>query len=171
MRCPDIAAFRLSPPFVARPLTCLTICSGKSHPDLLAQPQPVRHRFESHRSRAIRPPDRHRRVRAARDSPSNVATCHRPVHQQEPILQSYPAVDATDTRASRAWVHVSQPAPKTALKASRKVLYRPEECLGSHGAGLGAKAVCRESPRFAMPYHYFAVLASHFRDHGATVEW
>ena len=47
-------------------------------------------------------------------------------YQQEPIMQSFPpAIDATDTSASHAWVHVGQPAPKTALKASRKVLYSP----------------------------------------------
>ena len=59
-------------------------------------------------------------------------------YQQEPILQSDLAIDATDTdtSASRAWVHVGQPVPKTALKASHKILYRPEECLGSHGARL-----------------------------------
>ena len=41
-------------------------------------------------------------------------------YQQEPILQSCPAIDVTDTSTSRAWVHVDQPAPKTALKASHK---------------------------------------------------
>ena len=71
------AVFRLSPPLVARSHTCLAIRSGQSHPGLQTQPQPVRHRFESHHSRAIRPPDRHGRVRAVRDCPSNVATCHR----------------------------------------------------------------------------------------------
>ena len=55
-------------------------------------------------------------------------------YQQEPILKRYPAIDATDTSASRAWVHVGQPAPKTALKASHDAHYRPDECLGSHGA-------------------------------------
>ena len=56
-------------------------------------------------------------------------------YQQEPILQSYPAIDATtDTSASRAWVHVGQPAPKTALKVSHKAFYRPKECLEPHGA-------------------------------------
>ena len=55
-------------------------------------------------------------------------------YQQAPIIQSDPAIGVTDTSASRAWVHVGQPAPKTALKASHKALYRPEECLGSHGA-------------------------------------
>ena len=32
MRCPDTAVFRPSPPLVARSLTRLPICSGKSHP-------------------------------------------------------------------------------------------------------------------------------------------
>ena len=136
MRSQDSAVSRLSPPLIAHSLARLAICSGQSHPGLQTQPQPVRHRLESHRSRALRPPGRYGRVRPVRDSPSDVATCHRvvPTGTQAPIIQSDPAIGVTDTSASRAWVHVGQPAPKTALKASHKALYRPEECLGSHGA-------------------------------------
>ena len=47
-------------------------------------------------------------------------------YQQEPVLKRYPAIDATGTSGSRAWVHVGQPALKTALKASHKVHYRPD---------------------------------------------
>ena len=32
-------------------------------------------------------------------------------YQKEPILKSCPAIDTTDTSASRAWAHVGQPAP------------------------------------------------------------
>ena len=63
-------------------------------------------------------------------------------YQQGPILQSYPAIDATVTSASRAWVHVGQPAPKTTLKrAARSFTAR----FGRHG-----------SPRFVVPCHDFA---------------
>ena len=51
-------------------------------------------------------------------------------YQQKPILHIYPAIDATDTSASRAWVHVGQPDPKKAPKASRKVLYIPRSAWG-----------------------------------------
>ena len=79
MRSQDSAVSRLSPPLIAHSLTRLAICSGQSHPGLQTQPQPVRHRLESHRSRALRPPGRYGRVRPVRDSPSDVATCHRVV--------------------------------------------------------------------------------------------
>ena len=125
IRCPDTAAFRFSPPLVARPLARLAIRSGKSHPDLQTQPQPVRHHFERHRSRAIRPPDRYGRVRAVRDSPSNATTCRRAVPTGTHSEKLPGEIDATDTSASRAWVHVGQPAPKTALNASHEALYRP----------------------------------------------
>ena len=79
MRSQDSAVSRLSPPLIAHSLTRFAICSGQSHPGLQTQPQPVRHRLESHRSRALRPPGRYGRVRPVRDSPSDVATCHRVV--------------------------------------------------------------------------------------------
>ena len=132
MRYPATAAFRLSPPLVARPLTRLAIRSGKSHPGLQTQPQPARHRLESHRSRAIRSPGRYGRVRAVRDYPSNAATCNRAVPT---------GIHSTELPGDRRVRHKREPsldprrpARKTALKASRKVIYRPEECLGSHGS-------------------------------------
>ena len=97
------------------------------------QPQPVRHRSESHRLvRSDQPAttgESDPSVTLPRTSPPAIVW-----YQQAPIIQSDPAIGVTDTSASRAWVHVGQPAPKTALKASHKALYRPEECLGSHGA-------------------------------------
>ena len=52
MRCPDTAVFRPSPPLVARSLTRLPICSGKSHPGLYTQAQPAGSQLKSHRPRA-----------------------------------------------------------------------------------------------------------------------
>ena len=164
MRCPDTAAFRLSPPLVARPLTRLAIRSGKSHPGLQTQPQPVRHVWKAIAlARSDHPAamgESEPSVTLPRTPPPAIVR-----YQQEPILQSYPAIDATDTSASHAWVHVGQPAPKTALKASHKVLSRHEECLGSHKARTyrDSARFGHEAPRFAVPRHDFAISASHFR--------
>ena len=43
--------------------------------------QPAGHQSKSHRPRAVRPPGRYGRVRAIRDSPSDVAACHRVVRR------------------------------------------------------------------------------------------
>ena len=137
MRCPDTAAFRLSPFLVARPLTRLAIRSDKSHPGLQTQPQPVRNLWKAIAlARSDHPTamgESEPSVTLRRTSPPAIVWYH-----QEPRgsteTQRHPAIDATDTSASRTWVHVGQPALKTALKASHKAHYRPEECLGSHGA-------------------------------------
>ena len=54
--------------------------------------------FESHHSHshAIRPPDRHGRVRAVRDCPSNVAICHRVV-----LCCETPVLENPDERSER----------------------------------------------------------------------
>ena len=77
-------------------------------------------------------------------------------------MQSYPAIDATDTSASSAWFHAGQPAPKTALKASHKAIYSPRSAWGRtvpdrdfyyfHSARFG-----HEMSRFAVPRHDFAI--------------
>ena len=74
-------------------------------------------------------------------------------YQQAPILQNYPTIDVTDTSASHAWVHVDQPATKTALKASHKVLYlyRPEEFLGSDGPDRREHG--SDTNRHKSPFH------------------
>ena len=161
--CPDTAAPRLSPPLVARPLMCLAIRSGKSHPDLQMQPQPVRHRFESHRSRAIRPPGRYGRVRAVRDSPSNVATCRRVVPTG--THSTKPPGDRSDRHKREPRLGPRRPAssPKAALKASRKVLYSPRSAWGRTVPDRDSLGFGHESSRFTVPCHDFAILASHFR--------
>ena len=72
-------------------------------------------------------------------------------YQQAPILQSNPSIDVTDTSASRAWVHVDQPAPKTARKASQKVIYRPEEFLVLDGPDRREHGSHAVRSRIAMP--------------------
>ena len=128
MRCPDTAAFRLSPPLAARPLMRLTIRSGKSHPGFQTQPQRVRNVWKAVAlARSDHPA-------AMGESEPSVTLPRTPIpaivwyQQKQPIIQRYPAIDATDSSVSRAWVHIGQPAPKTSLKASHKVHYRPEEC-------------------------------------------
>ena len=161
MRCPDTATFRLSPPLVARPLTRLASRSGKSHPGLQAQPQPVRHRFENHRSRAIRPPGRYGRARAVRDSPSNVATCHHAVPSGTRSTE-IPG-DRRDRHKSELRLGPRRPAsPKDSSKSEPK---GPLQARGVPGVARCQTAIARfdhESSRFIVPRHDFAVLASHF---------
>ena len=166
MRCPDTAAFRLSPPLVARHLTRLAIRSGKSHQGFQTQPQPARNRLESHRSRAIRPPDCYGRVRAVRDSPSNVATCHRAVPT---------GTHSTEIPGDRRDRHKRElrlgPRRPASLKDSSKKSepQGPLQARGVPGVARCQTAIAQfghESPRFVMSRHAFAVwvLASHFRD-------
>ena len=60
---------------------------------------------EPSRPRAVGPPDRYERVRAIRDSPSDVAACHRAVRRPEThlLFTGHSVIDASDTSARRAW--------------------------------------------------------------------
>ena len=164
MRCPDTAAFRLSPPLVARPLTC-------AWPFAVARATQVRRRnhnqsgtvwkaialARSDHPTAMGEPEPS--VALPRTPPPAIAW-----YQQEPILQRYPAIDATDTSVSRAWVHVGQPALNTALCNSTKS--EPQGPLQTRGAPWVARHVARfqtaiarfghESPRrlAIMPRHH-----------------
>ena len=48
-------------------------------------------------------------------------------------FSSHPTIDTTTQARAAPGVHIGQPAPKTALKASHKVRNRPAEFLGSDG--------------------------------------
>ena len=128
MRSQDSALCRLSPPLVARSLARLAICSGQSHPGVYTQPKPPRERSKSHRSRAIRSPDRHglwaspRRPRLSFRS-HRMQTCGEETHPLSSGHSSRPTIDTSDTSASRARgrllsTSASQPAPKTAPRVS-----------------------------------------------------
>ena len=66
------------------------------------------------------------------------------------LFSSHPAIDASDAARGASGVHVGQPAPKIALKASHKVCPRPEECLGwTNGRPHAAKSLMASS-RVAM---------------------
>jgi hypothetical protein len=165
MRYPATAAFRLSPPLVARPLTRLAIRSGKSHRGFQKQPpQPARHRFfESHRSHAIRPPGRYGRVRAVRGSPSNAATCHRAVPT---------GTHSTEIPGDRRDRHKREPRlgprrPASPQNTTKSEPQGPLQARGGPGVARCQTAIARfghESPRFVMPRYGFAILASHFPD-------
>ena len=133
---------RRVPPFVsslALSRVWPSIRSGKSHPGLQTQPQPVRHRLESHCSRAIRPPDRHGRVLAVRDSPSNAATCHLPVPT---------GTHSTEIPGDRRDRHKRESRPGPRRPASPKGSIKSEpQCPGPRSA-WGRMVPHRDSARF-----------------------
>ena len=164
MRCPDTAVFfRPSPPLVAaRSLTRLPICSGKSHQGLWTQAQPAGNQLKSHRPRAVRPSDRYRRVRAIRNSPSDVAACHRVVRRHtccSPATRR--SMRTTQARAAPG-VNLDQPASPgcrpSLWRGPNKEFYfkkfktkklRRLEDQKSHFAqfGLSSNCVIKRNPR------------------------
>ena len=119
--------------------------------------------------RAIRPPDRCGRVSAVRNSPSDVIACQRVVrrHTCSPVTRR-PTRATQARRAPR--VYVGQPAPKTTLKASRKVCPRLERCLGWTSARPHAAQSLTASSQIVMvgrcPFLFcliFIILAKPFR--------
>ena len=66
-------------------------------------------------------------------------------------FSSHPTIDTTTQARAAPGVHIGQPAPKTALKTSHKVLNKPAEFLGSDGPA------CRERGsvvnRHESPWH------------------
>ena len=112
MRCPDTAVFRPSPPLVARSLTRLAIRSGQTHPGLSTHPQPEDwQQLKSHNLRAIRPPGHCGRVRAVRNSPSDVIACQRVVrrHTCSPVTRR--SMRATQARGT-SWGPRRPASPK-----------------------------------------------------------
>ena len=142
MRRPDTAAFRLSPPLGARSLTRLAIRSGKSHPGLSTHPQPDWQQLKSHSLRAIRPSNRCGRVRTVHNSPSDMIVCQRAVRRNTCSRVTRRSTRATEARGASG-IHVGQPAPKIALKASHKAFPRPGACLGRTSARLMQPEVWR----------------------------
>ena len=103
--------------------------------------------LRGHRPRAVRPPDRYGRVRAIRDSPSDVAACHRVVRRHiccSPVTRRR-SMRATQARAAPG-VNVYQPAPMAASKLSNEARRSSEECVGSHESHRPNY----ESPRLVM---------------------
>ena len=123
MRCPDTAVFRLLPPLVTRPLTALGHSQWPEPPgfaDATATSPAAVRQLKSYLLRAIRRPDRCGRVRAVRDSPSDIAACHRVVrrHTCSPVTRR--STRATQARAAPG-AHVGQPAPKTPSSNQREL--------------------------------------------------
>ena len=161
MRCPDTAAFRLSPPLVAR--------LSRAWPFAAARATQICRCNRNQSGTVLRAIAlaRSDHPAAMGESEPSVTLPRTPppaivLYQQGPILQSYPAIDVTDASASRAWVHVGQPAPKAVLKASHKVLYSPRSACGvvwcQTAIVRGLVANCHDSPchvtilRFGQPF-------------------
>ena len=86
--------------------------------------------MKSHRPRAIRPLDRYGGARTIRDSPSDVAACHRVVRRHtccSPATRR--SMRATQARAAPG-VDVGQPGPKAASKLSHEALAAPRSAWG-----------------------------------------
>ena len=105
---PPCSAFRLlsSPAHSQR----LAIRSGQSHPDLQTQPPPARQQLKSHRLRAIRRPGCCGRVHAVRNSPSDVAACHRVVRRHTCSPVTWRSTRATTQARAAPGAHIGQPA-------------------------------------------------------------
>ena len=149
--------FGVSPPLSH---TCLAIRSGQSHPGSQTQPQPVRHRFESLHSRAIRPPDRHGRVRAVRDCPSNAATtCHRPsCGVVKHLFSRTPTTSGASSGTNVSWDRV----PRGPSSTKGRIKVEPERSQQARGVpGVARCQTVRawfghessRSRRFAMQHH------------------
>ena len=137
MRCPDAAVFRLSPPLVARPLTTLGHSQWPEPPrfaDATASSPAAAEELTPSHDPTIRRPEHCGRVRAVRNSRSDVAACHRVVRRHTCSLVTRRSTRATQARAAPG-AHAGQPAPKTPLEASYEARNEPEECLGSTMAG------------------------------------
>ena len=91
---------------------------------------PARRRLKGHRPRTIQPLGRYGGARAIRDSPPDVAACHRAVVRRHTCC---PPVTRRPTRATQArvapGVHVCQPAPKAPSRESHETRNRPEDFL------------------------------------------
>ena len=138
---PPCSAFRLlsSPAHSQR----LAICSGQSHPGLQTQPPPARQQLKSQRLRAIRRPDRCGRVRAVRNSPSDVAACHRVVRRHTCSLVTRRSTRATQARAGPG-AHVGRPAQTLRQKRAMRPATRPKSAWATLQWSQGSSAVARE---------------------------
>ena len=108
----------------------------------------------------IRPLVRYGGARAIRDSPSDVAACHRVVrrHTCSPVTRR--STRARQAQAApRAHAGCRPVSPKGAIKASHETRSRPEECLGSTMAGrLRELFVTKHHKR-----HDLTFFSGHFR--------
>ena len=104
----------------------LAIRSGQSHPVFLhTQPPPARQQFKSWRLRAIRRPGHCGRVRAVRNSPSDVAACHHVVRRHTCSLVTGRSTRATQARAGPG-AHVGRPAQTLHQKRAMRPATRPK---------------------------------------------
>ena len=126
---------------------------------------PAQQRLKRPRHRAIRSLDRYEGARAIRDSPSDVAACHRVVRRHTCCPATRRSTRATQARATPG-VIVGQPAPKAASELSHEARRSSEKCVRSPESHRPNY----ESPRFVMVSKFsfsfclvLVILASHFR--------
>ena len=134
---PDAAVIRLSPPLDARPLTTPGHLQWPEPPrfsDATASSPPAVEELTPSLDPTTRPLRRCGRVRAVRNSPSDVAACHRVVRRHTCSLVTRRSTRARQVRAVPG-AHVGQPAPKAPSEASYEARNEPEKCLGNAMAG------------------------------------
>ena len=124
-----IPRYRRVPPSASsrRPLThALGHSQWPESSALSTHPQPARQRLKSDSLRVIQPPGRCGRVRAVRNSPSDVVACLRVVrrHTCSPVTRR--SMRVAQTRGA-CGSQAGQPAPNTALKTSHKIRPRSGE--------------------------------------------
>ena len=163
---PPCSAFRLlSKPAHSRAWPFAV--SGQSDPDCLsAHPEQGWQQLTCCSLRAIRPPGRCGRVRAVRNSPSDVIACQRVVRRRTCSPVTRRSTYASDTSARRVWGQRRSAAPEIALKASRKVRPRPTSAWGGRALSLAqpiARRLRYESPwRLQGACSHFASFLCHF---------
>ena len=155
---PPCSAFRpLSSPAHSQRLA---IRSGQSHPGLHTQPPPARKQLKSQRLRAIRRPACCGRVRAARNSPSDVAACHRVVRRHTcSLVTTRRSTQATQARAGPG-AHVGRPAQTLHQKRAMRPATRPKSAWATRWQ-VGRKHCLS---RHVSKRHDVTIFASHFRD-------
>ena len=145
---PPCSAFRLlsSPAHSQRS----AIRSGQSHSGLQTQPPSARKQLRNHRLHAIRRPDRCGRVRAVRNSPSDIASCHRVVrrHTCSPVT---PTIDASGgTSASRTWGPCRPASPKESIRSELRGPQRARGVPEQHDGRSVASTVYHETSKNVM---------------------
>ena len=127
--------------------------SQRSHPGLQTHLPPARKQLKSHRLHATRQPDRFGRVRAVRNSPSDITPCRRVVQRRtcSPVTRrSTRATQARARAAPGAWGSCRPTSPKTPSEASYEARNEPEECLRSTMAGRCEHCLSRNATNITI---------------------
>ena len=123
------------------------------------QPPPARQQLNSERLRAILRPDRCGRVRAVRNSPSDVAACRRVVRRHTCSLVTRRMTRATQAQAGPG-AHIGRPAQTLHQKRAIRPATRPARFWEARWQ-VGREQHCLS--RNATKRHDLTIFASHFR--------